>query len=138
MFELKAAFRVVALAATISLVTVNTFAQNYQVTNLVANLSGNATNTDPNLIDAWGLARSSSSPWWISDNVTGLSTLYDGSGDITPLVVTIPPAVKGQTGSPTGAIYNGSATRLSARTGQTGCFLVRYKQMEQSRAGTLA
>lgn len=123
MLGLKAAFRVVALAASTSLVAVSTFAQNYQVTNLVANLSGNGTNTDPNLVDAWGLARSSGSPWWISDNVTGVSTLYDGSGDITPLVVTIPAAVKGQTGSPTGAIYNGSPTDFLLAPGKPAVFL---------------
>jgi uncharacterized protein (TIGR03118 family) len=122
MFGFRATFRVVALAAATSLAALSAFAQNYQVTNLVANLSGNATTTDPNLIDAWGLARSATSPWWISDDVTGLSTLYDGSGDIIPLVVTIPAAVQGQTGSPTGCIYNGS-TGFQLAPGAPAVFL---------------
>jgi uncharacterized protein (TIGR03118 family) len=62
---------------------------------------------DPNLVNAWGLSRSSGSPWWISDNGTGLSTLYDNTGAIVPLVVTIPPPMNGQPPSaPTGTSYN--------------------------------
>jgi uncharacterized protein (TIGR03118 family) len=121
MFKLFTNSRIAALLAISPLLAVNLAAQNYQVTNLVANLSGNAQTTDPNLVDAWGLARSSSSPWWISDNVTGVSTLYDGSGDIIPLVVTIPGATGG-IGSPTGAIYNGS-TSFQLAPGKPALFL---------------
>ncbi len=114
--------RLAALLALSPLLAGSAVAQNYQVTNLVSNVTGAAKTTDPNLVDAWGLARSSSSPWWISDNVTGLSTLYDGSGDIIPLVVTIPAATKGATGSPTGAIYNGS-TGFQLAPGKPAVFL---------------
>ena len=89
-------------------------AQHYTQVNLVANASGIAPVTDSNLVNPWGMSRSSSSPWWISDNGAGLSTLYNGSGAITPLVVTIPksdPASKTfPTGTPTGTISNGSQT----------------------------
>jgi uncharacterized protein (TIGR03118 family) len=67
--------------------------------------------TDPNLVNGWGLTRSSGSPFWVSDNVTGKSTLYNGAGQGfpvgSPLVVTIPPAM-GSTakGSPTGVVFN--------------------------------
>jgi len=60
-------------------------AQHYTQVNLVANTSGAAPVTDPNLVNPWGLSRSSGSPWWISDNGTGLTTLYNGAGTITPL-----------------------------------------------------
>jgi uncharacterized protein (TIGR03118 family) len=63
--------------------------------------------TDPNLVNGWGLTSSSSSPFWVSDNVTGLSTLYNGAGQKVPLVVTIPPAPNGAaTGTPTGDVFN--------------------------------
>jgi uncharacterized protein (TIGR03118 family) len=63
--------------------------------------------TDPNLVNGWGLTSSSSSPFWVSDNVTGLSTLYNGAGQKIPLVVTIPPAPNGAaTGTPTGDVFN--------------------------------
>jgi uncharacterized protein (TIGR03118 family) len=85
------------------------FAQHYIQTDLTANsksVSGTAT-IDPNLVNAWGLSRSSSSFWWISDNGMGLSTLYDGTGAIGPLVVTIPPPKNGTAPSaPTGTAFN--------------------------------
>jgi uncharacterized protein (TIGR03118 family) len=122
MFKLFTNTRLAALLVISPLLAVNLAAQNYQVTNLVSNVTGSAKTTDPNLVDAWGLARSSSSPWWISDNVTGVSTLYDGSGDIIPLVVTVPGATNGTTGSPTGAIYNGS-TGFQLAPGKPAVFI---------------
>lgn len=43
------------------------FAQHYAQTNLVSNTSGVAPVTDPQLVNPWGLSRSSSGVWWISD-----------------------------------------------------------------------
>ncbi len=83
----------------------------YAQTNLVSDLGGNAAVTDINLRDAWGLSRSSTGDWWISDNVSGVSTLYSGTtGAITPLVVTIPTADSdvNPNGSPTGTVFNGT------------------------------
>lgn len=82
----------------------------YQVTNLVSSTSGVAPVTDPNLVNPWGLARSSGGPWWVSDNNSGLSTLYKGTGAIVPLVVTVPSADPNLSmkGSPTGIVFNGS------------------------------
>ena len=86
-------------------------AQHYKQTNLVSNLASLAPTVDPHLVNAWGMARSSTSPWWISDNGTGLSTLYSGTGSIVPLVVTIPSAdtSASPTGTPTGVVFNGEA-----------------------------
>ena len=83
--------------------------QHYKQTNLVSDMSGAANRPDANLVNAWGLARSSTSPWWVADNAVGLSTLYSGTGDIVPLVVTIPPSdpKSGDAGNPTGVVYNG-------------------------------
>ena len=90
------------------------FAQHYAQTNLVSNTSGVAPVTDPQLVNPWGLSRSSSSPWWISDNATGLSTLYNGAGAKQSLVVTIPQADPNNKntplGTPTGTIANSSQT----------------------------
>ena len=97
------------LALLFSLLTGLAFAQHYTRTDLTANRSGisSAPNIDPNLVNAWGMSRSSGSPWWISDNGTGLSTLYDLNGVPQSLVVTIPPP-KGQNGTaaPTGTVFN--------------------------------
>ena len=62
--------------------------------------------TDPNLVNGWGLTRSGGSPFWVSDNAKGVSTLYNGAGQKVPLVVTIPPAAGGTIGSPTGVVFN--------------------------------
>jgi uncharacterized protein (TIGR03118 family) len=90
------------------------FGQHYTQTNLVSNAPGVAPITDPQLINPWGLSRGSGSQWWISDNLTGVSTLYSGAGTKNSLVVTIPPAdptnKKTPNGSPTGTIFNGSAS----------------------------
>jgi uncharacterized protein (TIGR03118 family) len=90
------------------------FGQHYTQTNLVANTPGIAPVTDPQLVNPWGISRTSGSPWWVSDNATGLSTLYNGAGVKQGLIVTIPPSnpnnKKTPTGTPTGTIANSSAT----------------------------
>jgi uncharacterized protein (TIGR03118 family) len=90
------------------------FGQNYSQVNLVSNTSGVAPVTDPTLINPWGLSRSTSSPWWVSDNGSGLSTLYNGAGAKQSLVVTIPKSDPSSnvfpTGTPTGTIFNGAAS----------------------------
>lgn len=72
----------------------------FKIVNLVSNQTGKAKNTDPNLVNAWGLSQSGTGPIWVSDNGTGLSTLYaQGTGQVQSLVVTIPD------GQPTGTVY---------------------------------
>jgi uncharacterized protein (TIGR03118 family) len=91
----------------------------YVVTPLVSDLSSEKPKfTDPHLKNAWGVTFSpAASPFWISDNATGLATLYDGDGTIVSLVVTIPcPTTAGQgsscptTAAPTGTVWNPSTT----------------------------
>jgi uncharacterized protein (TIGR03118 family) len=90
------------------------FGQHYTQTNLVSNAAGVAPVTDPQLINPWGISRGSGSPWWVSDNATGFSTLYNGAGAKQSLIVTIPPAdptnKNTPTGTPTGTIANSSQT----------------------------
>jgi uncharacterized protein (TIGR03118 family) len=103
------------------------FGQHYAQTNLVSNESGIAPVTDPQLINPWGISRGSGSPWWISDQRTGLSTLYDGAGVKQSLIVTIPPAdptnKNTPTGTPTGTIFNGSQTDFLLAPGKPALFL---------------
>ena len=81
-------------------------------TNLVSDLPGVAAATDPNLVNSWGISESSGSPFWISDNNSGLTTLYQvpGAGStpvsINPLVVNIPTPVSPTGGTPTGTVFN--------------------------------
>jgi uncharacterized protein (TIGR03118 family) len=72
----------------------------YTVTPLVSDQAGAAPNTDPDLVNGWGLTSSPTSPWWVSDNATNKSTLYRGSdGAKQALVVNVG-------GHPTGAVFN--------------------------------
>ncbi len=99
-----------AMALLCSVVSGTAFAQtaqHYKQTNLTSNQASLAPVADQNLVNPWGLSRSSGGPWWVSDNGTGLSTLYTGTGAIVPLVVKIPAADPTATGSPTGTIFNG-------------------------------
>ncbi len=75
--------------------------------NLVSDQPGQADLVDTNLLNAWGLAFSVSSPFWISDNHSGVSTLYNTTGGVQKLVVTIP-APPGAAGpaAPTGVVFN--------------------------------
>ena len=83
----------------------------YQQTNLVSDLPDLAAHTDPHLVNPWGMSRSSTSPFWVSDNGKGVTTLYNGSGQGfplgSPLVVTIPPPAGSTAPStPTGQVFN--------------------------------
>jgi uncharacterized protein (TIGR03118 family) len=62
--------------------------------------------TDTNLQNGWGVAFNPNGPVWVSDNGTGKSTLYDGTGKIVPLVVTIP-GTGGEHSAPTGVVFAG-------------------------------
>ena len=63
---------------------------------------------DSNLVNPWGVAESSTSPFWVSDNGAGVSTLYNTAGMPLPLVVSIPAPGDplGNGGTPTGAVFN--------------------------------
>jgi uncharacterized protein (TIGR03118 family) len=101
--------------------------QHYKQTNLVSNQASLApTNPpDPDLVNSWGLTRSSTSPWWVADNGTGLSTLYNGTGVKQSLVVTIPPnaSTPSATGTPTGVVFNGDANAFQVATGKQAIFI---------------
>lgn len=71
--------------------------------NLVSDLPGMAYFTDPDLVNPWGVSFSPTSPMWVSDNGTGLSTLYNGAGVKQGLIVSIPPA---GAAAPTGQVFN--------------------------------
>jgi uncharacterized protein (TIGR03118 family) len=83
-------------------------AAGYKAKMLVADQTGVAANTDPHLINPWGISLSPTGPFWVSDNGTGLSTLYNTTGVPQSLVVTIPPVAGGTVGVPTGTVFNGT------------------------------
>jgi uncharacterized protein (TIGR03118 family) len=97
------------LVFALSLLPVITQAQSYTRTDLVSNEAGVAPNTDGHLVNGWGLVQLATSPFWVSDNGTGFSTLYNGAGNQVQLFVTVPPAPgdpAGTLGTPTGVVGN--------------------------------
>ena len=82
----------------------------YRQTNLVADLPGVALLQDTNLVNAWGMSFSATSPFWISDNGSGLSTLYavtyDTNGTVQVVKQGLEVSIPGE-GNPTGQLFNG-------------------------------
>ena len=89
----------------------------YTVTNLVSDGTIPALHTDANLVNAWGLTALPTSPWWVANNGTGTSTLYNGNGvaqfGTTPLVVSVPGAL-------TGAVVNSTSDFVVSAGGASG------------------
>jgi uncharacterized protein (TIGR03118 family) len=81
----------------------------YTNTKLVSNQEKTAKFVDPLVVNAWGLVSGPTSPWWISDNGTGWSTLYTATGAKVPLNVSIPTAGGDGPGTPTGIVFNGTS-----------------------------
>ena len=102
-----------------------TFAQHYQQANLVADLPApGLTTVDGNLTNPWGITRSATgSPWWVSNNNSGTTTLYDGTGKLVKITssgaIIVPPAPANSAnpGSPTGIVQNGSAADFLLKSG---------------------
>ena len=90
--------------------------------NLVSDIAGMADKLDPCLINPWGIVASPTSPFWVSANGTGLSTLYNGNGVASNLIVGIPGPAGAQSpvsqcgktslgaGAPSGVIFNDTAS----------------------------
>lgn len=103
--------RTVALTFSLALVLASfssTALAQYKLLNLVSNQTGKAKNTDPLLVNGWGLAYAPGGYFWVSDEGTGWSTLYDGKGTPQSLQVVIPSFDSPYGGSPSGIVYNGS------------------------------
>ena len=85
----------------------------YLQTNLVSDLPGMAQLRDTNLLNPWGISFSATSPFWISDNGSGLSTLYAVTNDTggVPHVTKqgLEVAIPGD-GVPTGQLFDGTGS----------------------------
>ena len=103
-------------------------ANKFEQHNLVSDIPGLADHVDPCLVNPWGIVASPTSPFWVSANGAGLSTLYDGNGTAANLIVNIPgPAGTpspgqqcGKTamgpGAPSGVIFNDTTSFVLGNT----------------------
>jgi len=132
---MKHSYRPLALTALIGISLTGLIVADgggYTETDLVVNKSVNGVPTltdangvvhvakffDPNLVNPWGISESSASPFWISDNGAGVSTLYNSAGTPLSLVVSIPAPGEplGNGGTPTGTVFN--------TAGASGAFMI--------------
>jgi uncharacterized protein (TIGR03118 family) len=85
----------------------------YMVTPLVSDIPGMAPTLDLNLVNAWGLARSSGSPWWVADNGSDKTTIYNAAGALQSIgghpFQDVP-------GAPTGAVFSGITGQFQVGT----------------------
>ena len=94
----------------------------YKQTNLVSDTSGMASNTDPKLLNPWGIAFIPGNPFWISDNNSGFTTLYDQTGALNGSFTVAPPHGSSNPATPTGIVAppNGGVFSVG---GQTATFI---------------
>jgi uncharacterized protein (TIGR03118 family) len=96
-------------AAGLASLRAATPANAYYQHNLVADTAGVADFTDPNLINPWGIATSATSPFWVNDGGTGLSTVYSSTGSVLSVKAIVPPSAAGKSPSTaTGIVFNGT------------------------------
>ena len=102
------ALRSLAAAAILAALLATATQAQYARADLTSNQKGVAPNVNPELVNAWGLVQLGTSPIWLSDNGTGFSTLYKGSGLQLGLIVLVP-GLGGAQGTPTGIVGNTGA-----------------------------
>jgi uncharacterized protein (TIGR03118 family) len=100
-------------------------ADTYSWTNFQSDIAGVAQHADANLVNPWGMAASSNGIIWVSDNGTGVATLYNQDGTARSLIVTIPAAEPphGATGTPTGVVFNSTGFFPVTKHGTTASAL---------------
>ncbi len=109
----------------------------FNQTNLVSSVSGMAAVIDPNLINPWGESSSSTSPIWVSDQGSGVSTLYNPSGSPIKQALTVTIPAIGTPSGPTGQVFNSdTATTDFTIPGPSGP--VRSTFLFATLSGTIA
>ena len=98
---------VLVLLGAAMFTTASARADTYSWTNFQSDIPGVAQHVDPNLVNPWGMAASANGIIWVSDNGTGVSTLYRQDGTAMSLVVEIPRAAHNRdTANPTAIVFN--------------------------------
>src|SRR5262249_51416848 len=111
-------------------------ADTYSWTNFQSDIPGVAQHTDSNLVNPWGMAVGSSGTIWVSDNGTGVSTLYNQDGTTVPLVVKIPPSAQNTEGAnPTGIVFNDTEFFQVTRNGTSAPAIFIFVSEDGSISG---
>ena len=111
-------------------------ADTYSWTNFQSDIAGVAQHTDSNLVNPWGMAASTGGTIWVSDNGTGVSTLYNQDGTAVPLVVEIPTAAQNTEGAnPTGQVFNDTGFFQVTKNGTSAPALFIFVSEDGSISG---
>jgi len=136
-FQRKANFCLAGIASFVSIIffagsgcnkndsapTTSPTTTRYDEVKLVADQSSaGAAQTDPSLVNPWGIAIGGSGAFWLSANGAGKSTIYDRTGATLLAAITVP-ATGAVTGGPTGVVFNNTTDFKIALTGETGKFI---------------
>jgi len=79
--------KIALLTFTVAVLTATSArADTYSWTNFQSDIPGVAQHVDENLVNPWGMAASANGVIWVSDNGTGVSTLYNQDGTARSLV----------------------------------------------------
>lgn len=95
-------------------------ASHYRQRNLVSDGGVPAAHVDRHLVNGWGVAFNPYAVAWVAAADGMVSTLYDGNGNVQPLLVQIPTPTMSIGGNPTGIVFNGSGGFIVARGGLSG------------------
>lgn len=116
----SAAMSATSLVARVTVAAIGAYAQH----SLVSDIPGLADQTDANLVNAWGIATSPTGPFWVTANHSGTSTIYNTTGGVQSLVVTIPPP-SGQSppSGPTGIVFNNTPDFILDSNGKPAAFI---------------
>jgi uncharacterized protein (TIGR03118 family) len=101
-----AAGAALALGSAIAPAQAAPTANRFDQVNVVSDISGLAQIHDPKVVNAWGLARSPTSPLWVANNGSDTATLYSGNGTTTAFAK-VGLEVPVTNGAPTGQVFNG-------------------------------
>lgn len=89
----------------------------YVRTDLVSDDGSGGTRADANLVNGWGLASSTTGPWWVSSAEKGLVPAYDGTGAEAAPAFAIPHAAGQTESNPTGIVFNDSSNAFGIDSG---------------------
>jgi uncharacterized protein (TIGR03118 family) len=111
-------------------------ADTYSWTNFQSDIAGVAQHVDPNLVNPWGMSASANGTIWVSDNGSGVSTLYNQDGTAVPLVVEIPTAAQNTEGAnPTGQVFNDTGFFQVTKNGTSASALFIFVSEDGSISG---
>src|SRR5258708_7052554 len=106
LWSLAATLFVTFFSSGSALAQTNSFKQ----TNLTSDTAGLAANTDPELVNPWGIAFFPGQPFWIADNNSGFSTLYNAQGVNSGSFQVPVPVGDANPATPTGIVANVAST----------------------------